>query len=80
MGRSRKQLWELGAALLAMAFTGFAQNVKPPVSIVIRAPQNIKVGSTVKPDITMTNVSNRVVEGSLRKCYTWRTELRHRSA
>jgi len=63
MGRSRKQLWGLGAALLAMAFTGFAQNVEPPVSIVIRAPQNIKVGSTVKLDITMTNVSNRVVEG-----------------
>jgi hypothetical protein len=40
-----------------------AQNAKSAVANVINAPESAKVGSALKLEITMTNVSNRAVKG-----------------
>jgi hypothetical protein len=51
------------AALFAITFPGLAQSAKPPVSIVISAPQAVRAGSKIKMDVTLTNVSNHGVIG-----------------
>jgi hypothetical protein len=51
------------AVLFAITLTVIAQNAKPPVSITINAPQTVKVGSKIRLDVTMTNISNHVVHG-----------------